>query len=194
LRRTAGRREPRESFAVYCEGRVTEKSYLLNLKRELRASNVFIQWVPGTPLDVVKRAERDGRSADAVVWCVFDAEAPRLHPNFEQALARAERNSFSCAVSNPCFELWALLHLADHSAYITTVGVCKALEAKLAGYSRRRKTIDYAALRPYLAAARERAIMLDNLHGDAKPVGERNPSTGVWRLVDALFTAAGRPL
>jgi hypothetical protein len=95
LRRTAGRREPRESFAVYCEGRVTEKSYLLNLKRELRASNVFIQWVPGTPLDVVKRAEQDGRSADAVVWCVFDAEAPRLHPNFEQAMARAARNSFN---------------------------------------------------------------------------------------------------
>ena len=191
LSRIDGRRAPKESFAIYCEGKVTERCYFQSLRSELRAGSIHIQWA-GTPLEVVTRAEQDGLAPDASVWCVFDAEAPRLHPNFQQALDLACKNSFNCAVSNPCFELWALLHLGDQTAYVTTDEACRALELRRVGYSRRKKTLDYSALRPTLRDAIERAVKLDTFHGEGAPVAERNPSTGVWRLVEALFVSANQ--
>jgi hypothetical protein len=188
LRRSDGKREPRVSYAIYCEGRVTERQYFLGLRRELRASNMQVLWVAGTPLEIVERALRDDRAAEAdQIWCVFDVEAPTLHPNFDTALLKAEQSSIKCAISNPCFELWAILHLIEQTSYITSAQACKVLEAKLRSYTRKNKIVSYEELRPYLDLARSRAAALDRLYDDSVPVKRRNPSTAVWRLTDVLF-------
>jgi hypothetical protein len=47
------------------------------------------------------------------VWCVFDCdEHARLKPAIDQATAL----ELSLAVSNPCFDLWFLLHFQDQRA------------------------------------------------------------------------------
>jgi hypothetical protein len=82
--------------------------------------------------------------------------------------------------------------LGDQTAYVTTDEACRALELRRVGYSRRKKILDYSALRPTLRDAIERATKLDSFHGEGAPVAERNLSTGVWRLVEALFVSANQ--
>lgn len=54
------------------------------------------------------KAQRDENLLHDQVWCVFDRDE---HPRFEEACARAEQEDLRVALSNPCFELWPLLHL-----------------------------------------------------------------------------------
>ncbi len=73
------------------------------------------------PLDLVKRAvERSKDSEVDECWCVFDVEAAQPHPNLEPAVRLAEQNGIRLAISNPCFELWLILHHQDRTAYVTT--------------------------------------------------------------------------
>ena len=44
------------------------------------------------------------------VWCVFDIDE---HPFVPEAKQQARDNGIEVAISNPCFELWALLHFRD---------------------------------------------------------------------------------
>src|SRR3546814_20749999 len=51
------------------------------------------------------------------VWCVFDREAAAASKDFLRACALAKTakprkgQQFELAISNPCFEVWELLHL-----------------------------------------------------------------------------------
>ena len=68
------------------------------------------------PVSVVKKARKlmaEGRnefSARDRTWVVFDRDA---HPSFVQAINEAETQGISVAYSNPCFELWVVLHYRD---------------------------------------------------------------------------------
>jgi hypothetical protein len=78
----------------------------------------------GAPLQLVETAAGQ-RSADLRTakrgkgdaydqyWCVFDIDE---HPHVDQALQLAVSSQISIAVSNPCIELWFLLHFQDQTA------------------------------------------------------------------------------
>ncbi|MDG4807311.1 RloB family protein [Micromonospora sp. WMMD1120] len=137
------------------------------------------------------RAAAQGDGYDEV-WCVFDVEAPRAHARLGAALALAGRHGVNCAVSNPCFEVYLLLH--EDLPYLTTIEACRRLEEHPCGYSRRGKLLDYEALRAGRPDAFRRAARLDRLSAD-RPLADRNPSTSVPGLVTALETdAASNPL
>ncbi len=82
------------------------------------------------------------------------------------------------AVSNPCFELWLLLHFADHR---TTCPSYRDLRPKLIkhvpGYDKCR--LDFAQYEPGVPDAERRGEGLEPSGLDH----DRNPSTGVWKLV-----------
>lgn len=50
------------------------------------------------------------------VWCVFDIDD---HPKIADARQQARDNGIDLAISNPCFELWVLLHFQDQRAHIS---------------------------------------------------------------------------
>lgn len=58
--------------------------------------------------------------------------------------------------------------------------------AALRNTAKKKNGPDYAELENRYAAARERAIRLDRIHQDKPSIVEMNPSTSVWRLIDAL--------
>jgi hypothetical protein len=51
------------------------------------------------------------------VWCVFDQESQNEKNDYERALKikngiqLPDHKKFFCAISNPCFEFWILLHI-----------------------------------------------------------------------------------
>ena len=80
-----------------------------------------------------------------------------------------------------------MLHLVDHRAHIASSHeACRLLARVLPGYTTQRKTVDYGLLKPGYEKARERAIKLEATHDESAPLRDRNPSTSVWRLMEAL--------
>jgi hypothetical protein len=97
----------------------------------------------------------------------------------------ANRQDVNLAVSNPCFELWLLLHHADCRSH------CAGYADVVARLRKHVPAYDKTDLRfaDYVAGvydAVKRARELDPTGVDHA----RNPSTGVWRLVSTISEAA----
>ncbi|MEO3773765.1 RloB family protein [Micromonospora sp. B9E7] len=196
LRRQPGTRQERKTYLVCCEGENTEPLYFKGLRRELRAGNVRIEVFSGhgEPYGVVEKAVAEANRAATQgdgydeVWCVFDVEAPEAHARLSAALALAARHGVNCAISNPCFEVYLLLHYEELS-YLTSNEACRRLERHPCGYRRRGKLLDFEALRASRPDAFRRAARLDRLSA-GRPLADRNPSTSVPGLVTALESDA----
>lgn len=203
LRRRIGTREVRERFLILCEGAVTETEYFNDLRRELRGTLVTIEISRerGDPLRLVEQAIRirDEAAANArragddnmrfdAVWCAFDVDE---HARLNEAVLLAKRSSVSLAVSNPCFELWPLLHFDRHTSYVSTKNAQKLLQRHLPGYD---KSLNCAALTPRRTTAVANAMFLEELHAKDSSGAHRNPSSGVHELVTALIQKAGSPI
>lgn len=116
---------PRRSLLVFTEGTRTEDGYLIHWRRKYRDRvNVAIGDVHGEPLTLVNaaveakrqeaREERKGRGrAHDEVWCVFDRDD---HKRFHDALDKAASNDIKIVISNPCIELWFILHFSDQTS------------------------------------------------------------------------------
>lgn len=179
------------------EGEETEERYLVDLAQRHRERVLLtVDRFHGRPLHLVEEAvsrrktgaseaRRGGGRPYDEIWCVFDVDD---HPNFARAVDLARRNGVELAISNPCIELWFILHLEDQTAFIDG-GDAQRRAADLLGCG---KTLTSAAL-DVLAAhcddAIDRAHRLDHKHaGDGSPAGE-NPSSGIAALMEAIRRA-----
>jgi hypothetical protein len=194
LQRRRARREPKPRFLIICEGTVTEPCYFRDV-RHVERSLIELQIEPrATPKGIVERAVELKKQADHdaerraddnlkydEVWCVFDVDEHSLIP---AAKDQANANGIHLAVSNPCFELWALLHFQDQSAHIDRDKVQHLCRRHMRNYE---KEVDYETLRPKYSDALRRAEDLERWHESRGTVGA-NPSTTVYKLV-ALIKA-----
>ncbi len=126
------------------------------------------------------RREGDRNALYDEVWCVIDVDR---HARLRQACQRAEQAGIHMAVSNPCFELWLLLHFAAHTAPVANSrDLEKEVRKHLPRYD---KHVECAELEESYEIARHRARGLEKMHlADGHKNG--NPSTDVWKLVDSL--------
>ena len=147
----------------------------------------------GAPLSLVDRAadakrgeareekKGHGRAHDEV-WCVFDRDQ---HPNVPEALDKAAANGIGVVLSNPCIELWFVLHFADQAAHIER-GDAQRLSRQLLGCDKVLTGPALAALSARYDDAKQRAQQLDVKHaGDGSPP-RSNPSSNMWELVDRI--------
>ncbi len=178
---------------MFVEGEKTEAGYLLPWRRSLR-DRVLITvdtYRGAAPLSLVEQAvatkketereEARGRgSAYDEIWCIFDRD---LHSNVDGALTLAERHGIGVVLSNPCIELWFILHFEDRTASMHRHDAQRRA-ADLLGC---RKVLTATAAEMLVARydeARVRAQALDAKHaGDASPP-RSNPSSDMWRLID----------
>jgi len=199
LSRTHGRRRPASRFLICCEGDVTEPGYFKYIRSELRSSLVGIRVVGhvGDPSQLVDHAIEERNRADRrarqekdeylrydQVWCVVDVDE---HQRLPDARSRSRRAGIELVVSNPCFEIWPLLHLVDHKRACNAKEAQKLLAEVIPGY---RKKLDCAALRGKYKIAVKRA---ETLHRDHRENGNQdwgNPSTEVWKVVEQILSAA----
>ncbi len=189
-------REPERSFLIYCEGEVTEKTYLRGLARDLRGKPVSLRIgnTHGEPVKLVNAAIGHSQKVDDPfdeVWCVLDVEAPRQHPSLGQALRTARQNGVNCVLSSPCFEVWLLLHFDQgRGAYLGSHEAAKELAKVLRGYDPKGKGFDFDDVRRHTEKARKAAL---DLHARHEQLGKQiecwcvsNPCTSVGSLLDAL--------
>jgi hypothetical protein len=179
---------------VVCEGKVTEPSYIEGFERMARNATVAVKihGEHGDPRKLVEIAKRERDSAKAraekeedenlaydEVWCAFDRDQ---HERFEDACQMARDNQLELAVSNPCVELWLLLHFRENPGAQHRDHVRKMLKKFLPDYD---KHFDFARAAGRVVEAATRARRLDL---EAERLGEpfRNPTTGFYRLTDSI--------
>ena len=108
------------------------------------------------------------------------------HPNRSQAIFEARQSDINVAVSNPCFELWLVLHVEDRARHVHRSDIQRdATRLNLI----RGKSVPNAAwesLEDGYEAAKRRAQSLDQMHSDNGSPMRSNPSTDAWRLVDRI--------
>ena len=56
--------------------------------------------------------------------------------NWESAINRAKSQKIKLAITNPCFELWYLIHFQDHFAQITRDRLWNLLEKHIPDYEK----------------------------------------------------------
>jgi hypothetical protein len=121
-------------------------------------------------------------------WCVFDVEWPgnnpqQHHPRLTDAIALAEKRGIRCAVSNPCFDLWLILHFRGYTAFFDND------EAKREGRAlegRRGSRLDPAQYFDKVGTAVARAKELARRHEGVNVIPEDNPSSGMYQLLEAI--------
>jgi len=128
LRRRPPSREPKRRFTVFCEGRNTEPAYFRSLQRTVADALIDLVIVPaaGSPFTIAAQAverarelgiagrtrrKRDSYEEKDEVWAVFDRD---VHPRYDEAVTLCEHNHVGAARSNPCFEVWLVLHESDY--------------------------------------------------------------------------------
>jgi hypothetical protein len=183
--RRAPFRTPRRTMLVAVGAERTEADYLRGLRDEHRLTTVALK--------IVAKAESPDRLVAYVkdtfvaedfddIWCVTDVDHYEREGGKVTAAVRAARGSgISLAVSNPCFEVWLLLHFEDLRAHCRDYAeVERRLRKHLPAYDKARLRFgDYA---DGIAQAVEWARALDPSGADH----QRNPSSGMWRLVESL--------
>lgn len=194
LRRRAAFRDPLPLMLVVCEGEVTEPQYFDGFRQTHGANTVrvVVKSPGGDPRALVERAvalraeaaaearrSRDANLAYDEVWCVFDVDE---HARADAARRLAAREAVHLAVSNPCFELWLLLHLADHAAHLTAAQAGRLVRKHLPAYDKHLRFQDFAAGYP---DAVRRAESLGRRVAEAGD-GDGNPSTAVHRLTERI--------
>jgi hypothetical protein len=187
-------RDPANVILVVCEGSVTEKQYVIGFHRSYRKTRVEVKvsdehGVPRTLVEVAKRLkleaeERARRERDEflkydAVWCMFDIDE---HPHVSDAKQMAIDNDIKLAISNPCFELWLLLHFRESPGANHRHDLQRMLRQFIPGYDKR---IACEGFLRHWTDAERRAIGLDQL---AESIGDpgRNPSTGVYKLLQTI--------
>ena len=117
-------------------------------------------------------------------WCVFDVEWPVNHPNLAEAIALAETNDVKLAISNPCFEVWLVLHLQEHGAWLDNDQAVK-LRRRLDQSAD--KGLDPAKYMPHVGTASSRAAKLEERHRrDNTSFPNDNPSSSMHRLIASV--------
>ncbi len=197
-KRRAGRRaafrDPKPVILVVTEGKVTEPEYLRGFQSACRNPRVTIRVAPehGVPKTLVELAkqykevakaeacrERDDNLAYDAVWCVFDIDN---HPRVGEAKVMARDNGIRLAISNPCFELWLLLHFRDNPGMKDRSRVKAMLAKYVSEYD---KHVEYAAYSAGYEHAVKRAERMDQAADRARDSG-RNPTTSVYQLTELI--------
>lgn len=204
LKRRRPQREPKRRFIVFCEGEKTEPAYFDAFRRTFPNALIEMETVApaGVAYTVAKaaaeraktlglspgsRKKKNSFEENDAVWAIFDRDE---HPRYEEAIDICRRAKIGIGRSNPCFEVWLILHEADYNKSDGRDGVQAHLKKLRPEYDKTgAKTPDCADLVKRVGDAEQRAER--QLARRAKEGSAYDPpSTTVFHLTRAIRAAA----
>ena len=187
------------------EGRYTESIYFNAVKNELRAPNVHVEVLDrnsdeSSPESVHRQVTDFMRQYniedDDELWLVIDRDRWQERMLSQVAQLCAQNSHLHFCMSNPCFELWLLLHLEDVEQYDDETKIAllqnKKNKSGVTWLKKRMKDLlgsyaeskyDALDLIPYAPVAMDRARKLDSNPQDRWPqsIGSR-----VYLLMESI--------
>lgn len=182
------------------EGKVTEPQYVDGFCRHNKLQLVHVETfgIGATPQKVVDEAmerktaaEQEAKTQDDPfvaydsVWCVFDVDQ---HQGIANAFDSAKAYDIKIAVSNPCFEVWLILHFQDSGSPSSS----NEAKTKLGQILKRNHKCDYTKqvnFSQHYAAGYPGAV--ERAQIQAKQAGEvrypPHPYTGVFELTEEIL-------
>ncbi|WP_328813588.1 RloB family protein [Rhodococcus sp. NBC_00297] len=198
LSRKVGQKNPKKRVMVVCEGEKSEPNYLTLIHPKVKNSIIDLVLVDEratSPRELVDRAcheldvstrtakrTRDPNSRIDEIWCVFDVDE---HLYLKESRQRAEDKGIKTAVSNPCLEVWLLMHFATPGGFLDRKEALRKLKDNMPGYEK--NIVDIEPLIGKFDEAKKHAEFLEAKHlRDETPFPQDNPSSNIWELVDSL--------
>lgn len=198
-KRKENTRTEREAVIIACEDSVSAPLYFKNLFHDLITNHA----IAASSLVIVKHGHTDpyGVLQDMLQyddykdfthkWIVIDRDEERTngggHPleNFNRAIAEASKKKINVAYSNPCFEIWYLLHFEYRNTPIDRDELYRKLVEEL-GYSKDNlPDLIPAQQSSAIKYAKNLIESWVSMQGETKPASD-NPSTTVHELVEVL--------
>ena len=203
LKRRKPSLEPKRRFILFCEGENTETEYFKAISRICSSTLIAVETHGGVgvPYTIAEKAverakalgltpksrrKKDSYEKRDQVWAIFDRD---VHPRFKEAVMKCKEQNVGVARSNPCFELWLILHQRDYDKPNDRHAMQKALAKLRQEYDPDgSKTPDCDDLVKRVEEAERRAERgLRNRETGGAPYS--NPSTTVGRLTHAIREA-----
>ncbi|MCZ4238556.1 RloB family protein [Alteromonas macleodii] len=199
LSRNIGSDSPKFEIFIFCEGENSEPTYFSDFAKcsgnQLISLNI-VEGV-GVPFTVVSEAVNQKNKLDNkakkskdpldklfTVWAVFDEDE---HPKIPESFEKARANGVKIAYSNPCIEIWALLHYKKIGSFIHRHAAQRELEKYHPPYAKSKgKLICAKTLFGDYDRAKNTAIGIAKSNSE---VGDEkaNPYTNVHELLDSIL-------
>ena len=188
-------REPKKIILIVCEGE-TEKKYFNTFRTRYRNNNIKIHTdfiLQNDSINLIKftKTKRslvkdfDANEKDCA-WCVFDVDN-----NTDKVLKKvndfAKKANIEIALSNPCIELWFLLHYKEVHSQISVQDSLSKLKEFIPNYKKGK--IDYTILSKNTQKAISNAKKLNETHEKNQIdliTTKSNPSTQVFKLIESI--------
>jgi len=194
FRRTRRKRRFKRLVLVATEGERTEPIYFDGVRKLLgRNAEAVIQVLPArrgrsAPGDVLKRLKRAARDKGArkgdVCWVVLDRNSWTKR-ELREVAKECARLGYGFGISNPCFELWLVLHLPEEKSPLRKKDCDAELVRQLGNFDKR--DYDADALLENIDDAIERAERLEN---NSKAIVPSAPGTRLYTLVKEILSVA----
>lgn len=163
------------TFFVFCEGK-TEAAYVDLLRRSFRVPVEIVARVSDSNISrpYIDRCMRDRFTTPGdKTFLMFDLDVPGMLEHLKKI------TNVTLLLSNPCIEVWFLLHYGDVNREISTAECLSLLKNKDSEYSKG----SFPAMM--------RRILIENIEGATARANQkivyRNPSSTVHLLTDEIM-------
>ena len=199
--RRGGKKKTHPVTIIICEGKKTEPIYFEHFKGRNKLINIkIVKSVAGKNYDaLIKKGveEKAGIESSCTVWCVSDVDVDYKTPDSQSAKNKqlikyandAKANDFNIALSNPCFELWFLLHFTYTTGTMQNYNaVDNVLSKHLPDYKKNKDVFGLLSDKLETAIANGKKL---KYHYEEQGTTDLmkvsiNPYTNVWELVESL--------
>ncbi len=168
----------KQAFLVFCEG-YTEECYVQELRQRYRSPIKIVPIRQGQDISnaliarEVKK-EKVSNKDHIETFLMYDQDVPEFN-------SKLEKCNGTRICSNPCIELWFLLHSHDQKSSLGSNECVKTLQNSAGEWTQYKKGELSMTQKKLLwdnrSIAKERAKSL---------IEGKNPSTGVYKLLDAV--------
>lgn len=204
--------ELRKAYLIACEGICTEPNYIKGLVEHQKSIQaiavgtevIIAQHSHSNPHGVLQDLLNtpDYESFDEL-WIVIDRDeieskgkgfGGHSEENFKKALEDSKKNDVNVACSNPCFELWIVLHFDFRDTACSRDDIQKkALEkvnSTLPKDKQLKKIDDLKAVKNLYDLLKDKVdtAMINAKKLKVNEEKKENPSSGMYKLVDSLLS------
>ena len=181
-------REPCKVILIICEGD-SEEIYFNNFnKREWNCIRIRTPNSSYTdPVNLVEFAKRQKQNLNPeTTWCVFDIESKS-----QEVIDKTVRNAgkgINVITSNPCFELWFLLHFQHVSSNLNVTDTIQMLKNHISDYKKGNDIFKLIEDKTQVALSNSRRLNGNHISHRLNRYDIRcNPSTQIYQIIEHIF-------
>lgn len=121
--RNRRQRPTKRAILLVTNGQVTERQYLSEVARRANSSTqqVTVKVIAKEPETMLKelRSPKGDVSGYDEIWLIFDEDGQDRSAVVQQCQKQSSaRQTWSCVISRPCFEVWLIAHYAQVRNYV----------------------------------------------------------------------------